>query len=83
LTLEDKSHRLFWNVGYYLPNGYIIAILLAGAQIMVTDSECCTEDESQLNEARIKIYTVVEKEKHVIEWSQLEDSSNTYRRRSY
>lgn len=58
--------------------------MLAGAQIMVTDSEgCCNEDKSQLSEARIKIYTVDENEKHVIEWSRAEDSCNTKRRRSY
>ena len=83
LTIEDKSHRLFWNVGYYLPIGYVIAIVPAGPQIMVTYSEGCNEDKSRLSEARIKIYTVVEDEKHVIEWSRAEESCNTKRRRSY
>jgi len=51
---------------------------------MVTDSEsCCNEDRTQLIEARVTIYTVADYEKHVIEWSQAEDSCNTSRRRSY
>ena len=75
---------MFWNVGYYLPVGYVITLLLARAQIMVTDSEsCCNEDRTQLIEARVTIYTVADDEKHVIEWSQAEDSCNTNRRRSY
>ena len=43
---------MFWNVGYYLPIGYVTTVLFADDQIMVTDSKgCCNEDKSQLNKA--------------------------------